>query len=331
MRIRVHVVCAAFCGVILSGWVAASESFGAGGSQTATGRVTFRVIDDQGVAVKGAVVDASLKYSDTASGFTTHKGLSDTGGLFAVEGEVLSDMVYQVAHEGYYNTIGRYWFRGRSSEGVEDGRWMPWDPVIDVVLKPKKNPIPMYARRVEAEIPVLDEPVGYDLEKGDWVAPYGAGITPDISVKYSIRYQELQEYWKKLTFIGAADKEGFLLEELDELSAYSSSYEAPSCGYMAEIVFEKKRDKERILFEHELNTNQYIVLRSRVVIGEDGEISSANYSKIYPPVGYGSGRDKNHLNFTYYFNPVPNDRNLEYDPSKNLFKGLPSWEQVRQP
>lgn len=31
------------------------------------------------------------------------------------------------------------------------------------------------------------------------------------------------------------------------------------------------------------------------------------------------------VNFTYYFNPVPNDRNLEFDPKKNLFPAsLPS-------
>jgi hypothetical protein len=25
------------------------------------------------------------------------------------------------------------------------------------------------------------------------------------------------------------------------------------------------------------------------------------------------------MSFSYYFNPVPNDRNLEFDPKKNLF------------
>ena len=32
---------------------------------------------------------------------------------------------------------------------------------------------------MQADIPVLDEPCGYDLEVGDWVAPYGKGFKPD--------------------------------------------------------------------------------------------------------------------------------------------------------
>jgi len=30
-------------------------------------------------------------------------------------------------------------------------------------------------------------------------------------------------------------------------------------------------------------------------------------------------------------NPTPNDRNVEFDPKKNLFTNLSSLEQVREP
>jgi hypothetical protein len=35
--------------------------------------------------------------------------------------------------------------------------------------------------------------------------------------------------------------------------------------------------------------------------------------------------------FTYYFDPTPNDRNLEWDTKKNLFSGLTSMETPREP
>ena len=35
--------------------------------------------------------------------------------------------------------------------------------------------------------------------------------------------------------------------------------------------------------------------------------------------------------FTYYLNPTPNDRNLEFDPKRNLMPGLKSTEQVTAP
>ncbi|MGH7991176.1 MAG: hypothetical protein ACREDS_13425, partial [Limisphaerales bacterium] len=55
-----------------------------------------------------------------------------------------------------------------------------WNPVIDVVLEKVSNPTPMYARRAQIEVPVLDKPVGFDLVEYDWVAPYGKGKQGDI-------------------------------------------------------------------------------------------------------------------------------------------------------
>jgi hypothetical protein len=35
--------------------------------------------------------------------------------------------------------------------------------------------------------------------------------------------------------------------------------------------------------------------------------------------------------FTYYLNPTPNDRNMEFDPKQNLFKDLKPMEEVKDP
>jgi hypothetical protein len=63
--------------------------------------------------------------------------------------------------------------------------------------------------------------------------------------------------------------------------------------------------------------DEYMVIRTRVVRNEKGEVISANYAKILGP-----------LNFTVQvvlgesvFNPVPNDTNLEFDPERNLYQG----------
>jgi hypothetical protein len=37
------------------------------------------------------------------------------------------------------------------------------------------------------------------------------------------------------------------------------------------------------------------------------------------------------LLFTYYLNPTPNDRNLEFDPKRNLFTNLKDEERVTAP
>lgn len=57
-------------------------------------------------------------------------------------------------------------------------------------------------------------------------------------------------------------------------------------------------------------------LRTRVKLDADGEIISAHYAKIYGDFRFDP---RGAVSFTYYFNPVPNDRNLEFDPQRNLF------------
>jgi hypothetical protein len=37
------------------------------------------------------------------------------------------------------------------------------------------------------------------------------------------------------------------------------------------------------------------------------------------------------VSFTYYLNPTPNDRNLEFDGKNNLFKDPESLEEVYNP
>jgi len=57
-------------------------------------------------------------------------------------------------------------------------------------------------------------------------------------------------------------------------------------------------------------------LRTRVKLDAQGNIISAHYTKIMGDIRLAA---QGSLHFTYYFNPTANDRNLEFDPSKNLF------------
>lgn len=37
------------------------------------------------------------------------------------------------------------------------------------------------------------------------------------------------------------------------------------------------------------------------------------------------------LRLAYYLNPTPNDRNMEFDPKRNLLTGLTPFEEVSEP
>ena len=66
-----------------------------------------------------------------------------------------------------------------------------------------------------------------------------------------------------------------------------------------------------------LDKNSHIVLRTRVKYDDNGNMISANYSRILgefsvlPSVSVAES----------IFNPVPNDTNLEFDPERNLYQG----------
>ncbi|MCW5550774.1 MAG: hypothetical protein KIS67_01275 [Verrucomicrobiae bacterium] len=52
--------------------------------------------------------------------------------------------------------------------------------------------------------------------------------------------------------------------------------------------------------------------RANTVLDENGNVKSALYGKIYGDF----------MQFRYYLNPTPNDRNVEFVPKRNLLKEL---------
>ncbi|MGH7991175.1 MAG: hypothetical protein ACREDS_13420 [Limisphaerales bacterium] len=70
----------------------------------------------------------------------------------------------------------------------------------------------------------------------------------------------------------------------------------------------------------------------RTVLDENGRVKSAFYGKIYGDFTLDPINSKTTLIlFTYYLNPTPNDRNVESDPSRNLFGNLPAMQRVKDP
>ena len=67
-------------------------------------------------------------------------------------------------------------------------------------------------------------------------------------------------------------------------------------------------------------------------VKQEGQIVSARYGKITGDIGIDPRDSKTcMIMFTYYFNPTPHDRNLEWDTKKNLFGGLTDMETPREP
>jgi hypothetical protein len=102
-------------------------------------------------------------------------------------------------------------------------------------------------------------------------------------------------------------------------SEYRSAYLAPAQGYVGRWVIDGKREgmASAPTGSTDERRNYYFRIRSRA--DKDGSVVSAYYGKIY---GEFPG-------VTYYLNPNENDRNIEFDMSKNLFGKL-EWDERAQ-
>ena len=98
-------------------------------------------------------------------------------------------------------------------------------------------------------------------------------------------------------------------------------------GYVANLVKRVAQEQDKPASSSiEEDANYFFRVRTKK--DEAGRIISAVYGKIY---GDFSGFEYGKLTFMYYLNLTPNDRNVEFDPTKNLFENLSSLEEVRVP
>lgn len=298
--------------------LAASSEVEKARRQGARGQMTFRVVDSGGKPVEKAELRATFPHSDSYGDVEVAKGFTDTNGIFIATGKTIDSVIYDIKKNVYYTTEGKYWFYRNGENCLQNGRWQPWNPTNTVILKECRHPVAMYAKPVNAAVPQLDLPVGYDLEKGDWVAPYGQGKESDLLITYRRTIQDKWTFTKELTIACTNKMDGFCRMSKDMWSAFRSAYEAPTNGYQSVVSLVYDRTKHKTLKSEEIDRSEYLIFRVRTVLDDKGNIMSARYGKIYGQIQYGEGKDQR-LRFTYYLNPTVNDRNLEFDPGQNLF------------
>lgn len=307
----------------------------------AKAKLTVHVVDDNGLSISNAT--CHVGFADIATIIEEDVGLSDANGLFVAEGTAKHEIGGWVEKDGFYMSHFKFQkgdppgiidYGGESSKAyyaskVKDGRWLPWNPTIPVVLRKIRNPIPMYATSVYKHSIPSEAHMGFDCEKQDWVVPHGKGAVADFLVRFSPVDTSGYDRACRLELLPTDPEGGFIRKRKISDSAFVSEYEAPLGGYSAVCVF---RENELKFYEpnpSDLSEEDYLIFKSRIVRDKDGKVVSANYGKIYGKLDYRFSRDLKlgAVGFVYYFNPTPNDRNLEFDTdmTKNLF-GIGNWK-----
>jgi hypothetical protein len=273
---------------------------------------TVTVLDEMSEPVAGASVRMSWYIKtpdgyptfDKVDGLTSPKGMVELSHL--ANGSI--DLGFRATKKGYYPSSAAHEF-GK----FRDDDPAKWTPKIRLILKRIGTPIPMYAKSVNLGMPVFDKAAGYDLMNGDWVAPYGTGISTDILFTGHLnkRSEFDSDYQLVVSFPNQGDGiKDFTVPDEEKGSGLRSAHEAPSDGYLVEwIQRDIRRPTNSKMTDRDEHRSYYF--RVRTVLDEHGNVKSALYGKIYGDF----------MQFRYYLNPTPNDRNVEFDPKHNLFKG----------
>jgi len=307
--------------------------------------VTVHVTDEDGQAISNALVSAGFAtmikpgWGWGSGRPNTVKGYTDTNGMCSLIGDGNGGEVgIAVMKAGYYGS-GGFNIIFTNTTGIVLKKWQPWNPTIEVVLKRIGQPVPMYARRVCClKIPVIGEAVGFDLIRSDWVAPYGRGEICDFLFTWvakpertvTTRYGEQRLFDLNLSVSFSNEGDGIIpLPPIrrHEGSALRLDRQVPLTGYQSNVV-KRIYNAENQPPQSNISGDQNYFFRVRTKRDGEGKVASALYGKIYGDFQFDAGW---RITFTYYVNPTPNDRNVEFDPRQNLFKDLSPEEEVTDP
>lgn len=273
--------------------------------------VTLKALDETGQPVAGADVWVAFSTASPEGKPVDQRitGLTDTNGVFATDHTDRSvQLAFHAEKAGYY-PVSIVHYLGFSPEKDD----VNWNAAPILTLKRVLRPIPMYAKFITRDPPVTNKPVGYDLTTGDWVPPYGKGQMTDIVFLKEFSQHSRNDYDYKLTV--SFPKQGDGLQEFSvpveqRKSGLRSPHEAPESDYEPEITrVNISHPPERVKWDYDENRNYFF--RVRTVLDERGNVKSGLYGKIYGDF----------MQFCYYLNPTPNDRNIEFDPKRNLLSG----------
>ena len=316
-----------------------------------TAELTFAVRNDSGQLLAGVPVNlVVLDHSEPGPEwgepiYKVYTSKTDAKGTVTLKAPSLShDVSFSIQNfPGYYEAGGVYTYKSQSFN-----RWSPWNPTVEIVLEKIGVRAPMYFKKISDMIPRENKPLGFDLMAGDWVAPYGKGRISDFIFKVEIppvhwvtnwygtqpRPYPLRSGMITLSF----SNEGDGIQSTSHLP-YSRQLPrmAPLDGYDCQLV--KTQRYEVILKDHgqklvkwysNLEKEKNYFFRVRTTKNGNGTVTSMLYGKITGEFD-NDGAINDKISFTYYLNPDPNDRNMEFDPNQNLFTDSRSLRGITAP
>ena len=285
----------------------------------AEAKIVLRVHDDMGETVANASVRVAM---DMPTGEHSIYGKTDTNGVCTIIGKTNGFYLdFLIGKDGYYGSRKKIIFVQMGEEhDVKNGKWQPYGAVEAIELRKIRNPANLAVAHVREfnNTKEINSWIGFDLEKRDFVQPYGTGEIVDFEVYFDWDKGCFADYKGMAKKIRFTDKfSGYYQCAANTVSEFKGPYSAlPDAEYLQDADFYERviidpnaygRRYERKFF----GENNCWVVRSRCKVDAEGKLVSAHYSVINNiEFGYGKGGVAC-ICVTGAFNPTPNDTNLE--------------------
>lgn len=287
------------------------------------------MIDEGGNPVENARVSVGFIPMNGGNDVSKH-GQTDISGMYSSQKKSIESIVFNIEKDGYYYSRGGYRFDKSSF-----GKWQPWNPEIQVILRKIIKPVPMYARDTnmsKMEIPVDGKSLGFDLIEYDWVAPYGHGKHPDFIFEVHRNYMKEDDYKCSLGLSFANKFDGIqIVDNAYKHSLFKLPRFAPESNYIQALTKHVSYDPQKGS-QSDFNKGAYYIFRVRSEV-KNGKLVRAMYGKIHGDIEFYPTPKPNkfaNFQFKYYLNPGYTN-NLEFDPKQNLFKNMQSYEGLTRP
>lgn len=288
--------------------------------------MTVRVVDPEGMPVPNMTVSVRTmnKFiplgSDRERDYTTYCAVTDTNGMAKVSFRcVNAGFSWSVrSSNGFYcSDLHREEFKFIDM-GIAPPILNEHEKTAEVVVWPKRNPQPMYARHQypSIRVPRSNGRFGFDMKNFDWLPPQGKGEVADFYLVQNVgQIKPGTEYHGFIEFdegCGAYVARGTGNKIFP--STYSADTNRTFVSHYDFLEVERNGDHPLVRRKYIAQKDEYMVLRTRVKRDAEGNVVAANYSKFRGPVGVGDKLEFGEM----VFNPRVNDVNLELDSRNNL-------------
>ncbi len=286
-----------------------------------TATITVHITDEKGIPVEGAMVSGG--FSNLMRGYKQDSeaaSATDIDGKAEISGPAYFSVFVSIKKEGFYTSAKKIVLNQKKEKN------------ITFILRKKRNPIAMYAKKIELVVPTRGKKYGFDLLKGGFVMEGHKGSHSDIFIRFDRNIVDNNYSSQFMTLNFSSETDGIskaLGNKKRKTSVFKSGYFAPIDGYINQLKIINER-KPNGYVRKNMNIPFYVRIRSSV--NNEGKLEEAIYCKIWPGIKLvGVRLEQPILKMTYYCNPSLNDRNVEFDPKQNLFTNLKHLEKVGAP